>query len=91
MGSAALKVQGGKLLKARVETSGGRIASLKLTGDFFLHPEETLAEIETALTNHQLNESAITATISSLLQKNNAQLIGAAPEDFAKVIMEASK
>ncbi len=69
MGSAALKVQGGKLLKARVETSGGRIASLKLTGDFFLHPEETLAEIETALTNHQLNESAITATISSLLQK----------------------
>ncbi len=91
MGSASLKVAGGKLLKASVQAAGGRISSLKITGDFFLHPEETLAEIESALANHLLNESAITATISSLLQKNNAQLIGAAPQDFAKVIMEASK
>jgi lipoate-protein ligase A len=91
MGSASLKVAGGKLVKAKVEAADGVITSARITGDFFLHPEETLAEIESVLTGQPLNETALTAAIFSVLERNRAQLIGATPQDFAKVLLEASK
>lgn len=91
MGSASLKVAGGKLVKARVEASAGSIAHVKITGDFFLHPEDAITDIETALIGANLDEAVIATTVSDALSSRNAQLIGAAPSDFAKVVLEASK
>jgi lipoate-protein ligase A len=91
MGSASLKVAGGKLVKARVETAAGSIARVKITGDFFLHPEDAIGDIEAALVGISLDEAVIAATVSGVLSSRNAQLIGAAPADFARVILEASK
>lgn len=91
MGSASLKVAGGKLVKARVKTYGGCIASIRLTGDFFLHPEEVLSEIESKLLGRKLDRDVIASTVALVLSAHHAELIGATPQDFAWVIMEASK
>lgn len=91
MGSASLKVAGGKLIKARVEALDGIIESIRLTGDFFLHPEDVLFEIESSLLGRKLDETEISSVIVQILSNSGAQLIGATPLDFTKVIMEASK
>jgi lipoate-protein ligase A len=91
MGSASLKVSGGKLINASVEMHNGSIISIQFTGDFFLHPEELIEVIESSLIGKRLDEDDLTRTIDDLLQENKGQLIGASSKDFAWVIMEASK
>lgn len=91
MGSASLKVAGGKLVKASVESAGGRISSLKITGDFFLHPEEAISEIESSLKNKKLDEMELASAVALTIIILDAHLLGATPRDFAKVIVEASK
>jgi lipoate-protein ligase A len=49
LGKAEYKVEGGKLVKAQVEKGDGWILRVKITGDFFIHPEEFLEELEEAL------------------------------------------
>ncbi len=91
MGNSELKVPGGKLLRAFVESnSNNQIISVKITGDFFLHPEELLPEIETALLNKPLVPKILTATISKILNENDAVLVGAEPQDFATVLCNAA-
>jgi lipoate-protein ligase A len=91
MGSASLKVSGGKLINASVEMHNGSIISIQFTGDFFLHPEELIEVIESSLIGKRLGEDDLTRTIDQVLKGHNAQLIGASSQDFARVIMEASQ
>lgn len=91
MGIASLKIAGGTLVKAEVTVARGSIASVRLTGDFFLYPEETLSLIESSLEKQKLEEMELAATVAFVILSNGAQLIGATPRDFARVIMEAAK
>ena len=43
------KIPGGKLLKLDAEIRGGRVASLRIRGDFFAHPEEAFDRVEASL------------------------------------------
>ena len=52
-GTATRKIPGGKMV--RVETTfDKKIESVKITGDFFLHPEETLDLIVKKITGSPL-------------------------------------
>ena len=68
-----------------------RIEWVKITGDFFLHPEETLDQIEGCLLHARLplDTSKLTRCISECLRDNQAELIGATPEDFVAILAEA--
>ncbi|MDD5417331.1 MAG: lipoate protein ligase C-terminal domain-containing protein [Candidatus Nanoarchaeia archaeon] len=68
------KVCGGKLVKIRVEFNNNKISKIKITGDFFLHPEETLILIETNLIGKELSECE--ETINETLKNNNAIMYG---------------
>jgi len=48
-GKASRKVPGGKLIRIKVVFSD-IIESVQITGDFFLHPEDSLLKIEEAIT-----------------------------------------
>ena len=48
-GKYTLKVPNGKLLKVFLEYEGEKINKIKITGDFFIHPEETIEELEREL------------------------------------------
>lgn len=91
MGRAQYKVEGGKLLKVQLSVTGCNISKVKITGDFFLHPEALIEELEEALLGHPLDETKIAAFIESFLSKRNATMLGASAVDFAKCIVMAVK
>lgn len=91
MGKAEYKVEGGKLVKVQLAKRGNAIGKIKITGDFFLHPEELIEELEEKLEGRLLDEEDLTEYIRALMEKNEASLLGAAPEDFARCIMMAGE
>lgn len=91
MGKAEYKVEGGKLVKVQLQKTGKAIGKIKITGDFFLHPEELIEELEKRLEGRLLDEQDLAQHIKDLLEKNEAVMLGASPEDFARCIMMAGE
>ena len=91
MGKAEYKVAGGKLVRVQLVKKEGRIEKLKITGDFFLHPEELIEDLEKALVGHVLNMSDLDEFIGAFIKRRGATLLGASPEDFAKCITMAAE
>ncbi len=91
MGKDEYKVEGGKLVKVRLRKIGKAIEKIKITGDFFLHPEELIEELERRLEGRLLDEEDLADHIKDLLEKNEAVILGASPEDFARCIMMAGE
>jgi len=90
MGFAMKKVAGGKLVEAEVEASGGRITRVRITGDFFAHPEEVIEEVERRLVGAPVQPSEVLTRIRSTLEEANAVLVGVSAEDVAEVVLKAA-
>lgn len=84
---SSFKVPDGKLIKVKLWVLSGKISEIKILGDFFLHPEETLQELEDSLIGSTAEETSIERKISQVL--TNATLIGATAADIARTIMIA--
>ncbi len=97
MYQATLKVAGGKLLRVKMEIENMDedlvIQSISLTGDFFLHPEDVLPEVEKALVGLPLNadEDTYMHPIQKVLDARGAKFIGVAPLDIAQAILMAKE
>jgi lipoate-protein ligase A len=76
----------GKLLKVFVEFDE-RIRSIKITGDFFLHPEEIIFEIEKGLVGTDIDERAVKEKLEHLLK--DADVFGFDAGQLAQAIMNA--
>ncbi len=89
---ASQKVREGKLVKVEVECNGF-IKKIKITGDFFLHPEDVLEMMEKSILGLGKDASleAIASRINEIVEANDAQMIGVSPESLALVIREALK
>ncbi len=89
---AKQKVREGKLVKVEVEFEKS-IKKLKITGDFFLHPEDALEKIEQSLIGleKEASEEVIAQKIQEIAKANDAQMIGVSPGSLAQVIREALK
>jgi lipoate---protein ligase len=84
------KVPGGKLVVVDLEVDGGRIADFRLAGDFFLEPDDALADIDAAITG--LPETADVATIAAAVRgalPEGAQLLGFTPESVGTAVRRA--
>jgi lipoate-protein ligase A len=82
------KVPGGKMVGIDVEINDGKIEQIKITGDFFLHPEKTIALIEEALLGHSIDE--VGELVSRVLSENEAQLIGVTPQDIEEMLRKVA-
>ncbi len=91
MQEAIYKIPGGKLVKVKLSTSSGKIEQVRILGDFFLHPEETIQVIEDSLVGCKEDENYIARAIEQVLKNSDATLIGAAASDVSKTIMTAWK
>ncbi len=89
---ASRKVKEGKLVKVEVEYDNV-ITKIKITGDFFLHPEDVLDKIEISMLGAGKDESkeAFASQIQKIMDAQGAQMIGFSPESLALVIKEALK
>lgn len=87
--SADYKVAGGKLLRVRLRAADGVIQAITLTGDFFMHPEEAIEDLEARLTGAPLIEAALRAQVDAFFAAD-VQVIGADAADIVHVILLAA-
>lgn len=82
----------GKLIRLDV-TYSDRIEHLKITGDFFLHPEETLDLIVTELTGVEvpIQKDLLIRKTRIILDSNEAEMIGITVEDLINTLQEATQ
>ncbi len=86
--SADYKVAGGKLLRARLDAQAGVIAAISITGDFFMHPEESIETLEQMLVGVAWEEDAVRAAVQAFFALD-VQVVGAGVDDFVHLILNA--
>ncbi|MDR3572490.1 MAG: lipoate protein ligase C-terminal domain-containing protein [Anaerolineaceae bacterium] len=89
-GSSIKKISGGKLIRMDVVYSN-QIERVKITGDFFLHPEELITDIEESLAGAEIPilKNVLVDRVEAILNNNSAVLIGFSPDDLISVLMDA--
>lgn len=84
------KVPDGKLVAADVEVTDGRLSSVRISGDFFLEPDEALDEI-----NRSMRGAAVSADVDALTalvrdgMDPQARMVGFGPEAVAVAVRRA--
>jgi lipoate-protein ligase A len=84
------KVPGGKLVVVDLEVTDGKLAQVRLSGDFFLEPDDALPLIDAALTG--LPADADGKVIAAAVQRalpDGAVLLGFSPEAIATAVRRA--
>ncbi|MBI4043910.1 MAG: hypothetical protein HY393_03850 [Candidatus Diapherotrites archaeon] len=89
-GASVLKVPNGKLVKARVDFVE-RLERVQITGDFFMHPEEGIANIEQALNGLKANSTSgeLEKAIQRAVLLNQMELVGVDAESLARAVQMA--
>lgn len=84
------KVPGGKLLRIKVDYSD-KIENVQITGDFFLHPEESITKIEESLKGLDKNiaENDMADKISKKMEEEHIEMIGVDAVSIARVLKRA--
>ena len=84
------KVPGGKLVAADVQVVDGRLASVAISGDFFLEPDEALSAIDATLTGlpADTDAAALTAAVEAAIGPE-VTMIGFTPESVAIAVRRA--
>jgi lipoate---protein ligase len=87
------KVEGGKLLRLELVLTDNRVKSVKISGDFFIHPEDSLVVIEKTLlfTSPDAEIVTITNKIKDICYDQGIQMIGLTAEALAIAFKEAIK
>ncbi|HID86221.1 MAG TPA: lipoate--protein ligase family protein [Anaerolineae bacterium] len=75
----------GGLVRATTETKEGKLVSVSLSGDFFFHPEEKLAELEEALVGVEIER--VEEVIVRFYRRNAIESPGLQPADLARVLV----
>jgi len=87
--SVDYKAPGGKMLRVRLKEADGRIESAKISGDFFLIPEDSLPKLEMMLEEVPLREKELKLLVDRFFRGTSARGLGVAPDDFVKAILAA--
>lgn len=84
------KVPGGKLVVVDLDVRDGRLADVRLSGDFFLEPDDALPLIDAALTGLPVSADAATiaAAVTAALPEG-AVLLGFSAEAVATAVRRA--
>jgi lipoate-protein ligase A len=88
MGQCIYKVPNGKLLKVTVEFSDNTLKKVQIKGDFFIHPEESLDELEIALENKEYSRAGISDIVGDFFAKAGVIAFGITPKAVVDAILE---
>ncbi|HID90700.1 TPA: lipoate--protein ligase family protein [Candidatus Bathyarchaeota archaeon] len=72
-----------------MEIEDDKIKDIKITGDFFMYPEEALTLLESALTGAEADEGVVREKVNEFYAKTGVQTPMIAPGDFVKAISKA--
>ncbi|MEM7816003.1 MAG: lipoate protein ligase C-terminal domain-containing protein [Candidatus Aenigmatarchaeota archaeon] len=81
------KVPGGKFLRIDIDTEKDKITDIRITGDFFIHPEEGILDIENSLRG--ANKNKVGEILRKTLNEKNIKIIGFDVSDIEKAVSMA--
>lgn len=79
------KVPGGKLIRLRADVEGSVIKDIRITGDFFLHPEDRISGLEKDLAGKRLDRVTLQHIVESSLK--GCETVGFSPEDLVEALL----
>jgi len=85
--AADYKGPGGKLVRIRLTEDHGLISHVRITGDFFLIPEESLPKLEKMLEDTPIREPELRMLVDRFFRGTEAQALGITPDDIVKAIL----
>ncbi|NHJ31600.1 MAG: lipoate--protein ligase family protein [Asgard group archaeon] len=88
MKQATLRTKKG-LIEVELDIENSQISSLKITGDFFIYPEEALEIIEKELLGIEINKEQLEDKIEGIYNQQEISTPGIAVDDWVKVILKA--
>jgi lipoate-protein ligase A len=74
----------GGLIRAVIEMREGTLATVSLSGDFFLYPEEKLSDLEAALTDVPIED--VERVVARFYAEHDIESPRVTPQDFAQVL-----
>jgi lipoate-protein ligase A len=83
------KIPGGKLVAIEVWAEAGLVTKAKITGDFFLHPEDAIDGLERSLAGLPLSCGEAEAESRLRACLGGSELIGATAGDLARIFVKA--
>jgi lipoate-protein ligase A len=87
MFQAERKVPGGKLVRVKFEVDEGTIRSARIEGDFFVHPEEGIAALESSLEGKRTNDiEGMRSALARALGDKGIELVGFSVDDIVSLI-----
>ena len=78
-------IKEGKLIRVKAKFDNDVIKSIRITGDFFLHPEEAIEDIEKTLIGSRIGE--VHQKLKDAMK--NMEYEGISPESLTKAIEKA--
>ncbi|NHJ48052.1 MAG: hypothetical protein FK733_09715 [Asgard group archaeon] len=77
------------VIELEITIDDNRISHIKLTGDFFIYPEEALEKFEQSLIGTTPNKVELDRVISKFYTDNKISSPGITQEDWVNVIIKA--
>ncbi len=87
--TAVIKAPGEKLLRVAVRHGGGVLSSVRMSGDFFMYPEESIDILERALVGVAVEEQALIGVLEYEISHNGIELAGVSAASIARAICAA--
>lgn len=83
------KIPNGKLLKIflQYDEKNNSIDEIRITGDFFAYPEESIEIMENELKNASLDRKKLLEKIQSVIKEHDIQFIGLHAEGLTEGIL----
>lgn len=86
--SAVVKAPGEKLLRVSLDLGGGVVRAARISGDFFIHPEEGVLLLEKALCGAPEWDELV-LRLQSVIDAGGLELVGVSIESIARGALEA--
>ena len=88
IGKCTYKVPNGKLLKVTVEYEKKTIKKVQIRGDFFIHPEESLDDLERSLMGIDYDRKKISDAVGEFFEKIGLVAFGITPKAVVDAVMK---
>ncbi len=87
MKRASLRTQKG-VIEVELDLQDNKISTLKITGDFFVYPEEALEQFEEQLVGLPLDQEKLYHQISEIYSNKKISTPGITIDDWVQVILK---
>jgi len=77
------------LIRIKIKTELGCLSEVKISGDFFMYPEDELWKLENTLKGTDISRDKILAKIQKFYRDKKILSPGVTPEDFTEAIIKA--